>query len=237
VGSIGRAISDLVVSSRKGRETLTAVDREVARVAAMSDRLAEASRVIGDLASRTNLLAMNAAIEAAHAGASGRGFAVVAIEIRKLAESSGDESKRIDGELKAIRESVERVVAHSASAGKAFDEVQSVVERAEAETRKASDAVSLQVEAALAVIDSLGHISERTVSLSKAASDLGKRSEGSASHVGALAALGDRVAEAVKVALEDSARISEGADAASRVAEENKAISGAVRGKLERFRL
>lgn len=237
VGSIGSAVSDLVVSADRGRETLTDVDKEVARVAAMSDRLGEASRVIGELAARTNLLSMNAAIEAAHAGASGLGFAVVAEEIRKLAESSGKESKRINGELKTIRESVDRVVAHSADAGKAFDDVQGVVSRAEANARKASEAVAKQVDAALAVVESLDLIKDRTVALSRTASELGRRSGDSAAQVRDLTVLGERVSSAVENALEDSARISAGADEAARVAEENKQISKEALGKLGRFSL
>ena len=237
VGSIGGAISDLVVSARKGRESLSEVDKEVSRVAAMSDRLAEASRIVGDLAARTNLLAMNAAIEAAHAGEAGRGFAVVAGEVRKLAESSGRESKRIEGELKAIRESVNSVVKLSAGAGASFDQVQGVVNKADTHAKNAAAAVEKQAESALAVIDSLSLIRERTESLSKVASDLGQRSEGSASRVKELAVLGDRVSVAVADALADSERIGSGADEAARVAEENTAIAQVAIGKLGKFEL
>jgi methyl-accepting chemotaxis protein len=237
VGSIGGAISDLVVSARKGRDSLSEVDKEVARVAAMSDRLAEASRIVGDLAARTNLLAMNAAIEAAHAGGAGRGFAVVADEVRKLAESSGKESKRIDGELKAIRESVNLVVRLAAGAGAAFDDVQGVVGVAEGHARNAADAVGKQVDAALTVVDSLNLIRERTETLSRTASELGKRSEDSAVRVEALSSLGDRVAQAASEALGYSERIGVGADEAAAVAEENKEIAKLASAKLERFEL
>lgn len=237
MGAISGAIAELVVSSHKGREALTDVDREVVRVAAMSDRLAEASRIIGDLASRTNLLAMNAAIEAAHAGAAGKGFAVVADEVRKLAESSGEESKRIDGELKAIRESVDRVVALSSGAGASFDEVQNVVAKADIHAKKAADAVGLQAEAALAVVDSLDLIRERTGSLSTTAADLGSRNKEAAQRVEALSLLGNKVSDSVASALAASERIRRGADEAAKVAEENKAIADSALEKLSRFEL
>jgi methyl-accepting chemotaxis protein len=235
VSSIGVAVSDLVVSARRGRETLSEVDREVAGVAAMSDRLAEASRVIGDIAERTNLLAMNAAIEAAHAGASGRGFAVVADEVRKLAESAGAEAKRIDGELAAIRDSVTRVVAQSGAAGVAFDEVQSTVDRAASDSKAASKAVAEQTEAARAVVDALMTIRDRTEALSRAAAELGSRSEECAANVSSLSALSTRTESAAEDALAAAQRISEGADEAARVAEENTAIAEAAVESLDKF--
>ena len=235
VSSIGKAISDLVVSARRGRETLVDVDKDVSKVAAMSDRLAEASRVIADLASRTNLLAMNAAIEAAHAGASGKGFAVVAGEIRNLAESSTEESRRIDRDLSAIRESVQRVVIQTGVAGTAFDTVQTVVDRAELDAKRASDAVAAQAEAALSVIDSLGSIREQTEKLSRTATELGGRSDSAAGQVESLSGESARVVSAVEETLAASARIAEGANEASRVAEENKGITEKALLELAKF--
>jgi len=235
VSSIGKAISDLVVSARRGRETLADVDKDVSKVAAMSDRLAEASRVIADLASRTNLLAMNAAIEAAHAGASGKGFAVVAGEIRNLAESSTEESRRIDSDLSAIRESVQRVVIQTGVAGTAFDTVQTVVDRAELDAKRAAEAVAAQADAALSVIDSLGSIREQTEKLSRTATELGGRSDSAAGQVESLSGESARVVSAVEETLAASARIAEGANEASRVAEENKGITEKALHELEQF--
>lgn len=85
--------------------------------------LMEANKVISKIASETNLLAMNASIEAAHAGDAGRGFSVVADEIHNLSESSSRQSKQIRDELQKIQNSIENVVVSSAEAKNSFQSV------------------------------------------------------------------------------------------------------------------
>lgn len=88
-----------------------------------TDLIAEMIGVINDVASRTNLLAMNAAIEAAHAGASGRGFSVVADEIRKLAEQTAGNAKSIGDTIGRIVNGIEKASAVTKEAGATIMEV------------------------------------------------------------------------------------------------------------------
>ena len=110
----------MTIDGKNGAQTANAV---VQQIAERSDSLLEASVIIQNIASQTNLLAMNAAIEAAHAGETGKGFAVVADEIRKLAEESNAQGKQIGGALKESIEIIRTLIAAGNGAEQIFDKV------------------------------------------------------------------------------------------------------------------
>lgn len=114
---------ELENSTQKGSEDLTTVANFIAQIEQHSSALADTTSMIQKIASQTNLLAMNAAIEAAHAGDVGQGFAVVAAEIRKLAENTAKEAQVISKTLKSIKSLIDNTSSASQEALKQFSEV------------------------------------------------------------------------------------------------------------------
>jgi methyl-accepting chemotaxis protein len=120
-------VKTLRESSEVGRTGLQEVASDIQEIARESEGLLEINSVMENIASQTNLLSMNAAIEAAHAGEAGKGFAVVAEEIRKLAESSSEQSKTIGTVLKKIKNSIDKITGSTDNVLKKFEAIDTSV--------------------------------------------------------------------------------------------------------------
>ncbi len=108
----------------------TMIDQTNSNITGIVKDIGEIGAIVGiinSIAGQTDLLSMNAAIEAAHAGQSGRGFAVVADEIRKLADSTNVNAKRVKTMIQGISRKIEGVVAQSDTSKRAFADVDAEV--------------------------------------------------------------------------------------------------------------
>ena len=114
---------ELVRTARSGGEQLRLTTDVISRVEQSVDKIRGFLTIIDNIAAQTNLLAMNAAIEAAHAGDAGRGFSVVAEEIRKLAEGSGANAASISGMLEEIIADIQNAAKLSHDTIRAFEQI------------------------------------------------------------------------------------------------------------------
>jgi methyl-accepting chemotaxis protein len=137
-------VHTLSEASEAGRGGLQEVSADIAEIARESEGLLEINGVMENIASQTNLLSMNAAIEAAHAGDAGKGFAVVADEIRKLAENSGEQSKTISTVLNKIKESIDKITQSTNAVLLKFDAINNEIQTVTEQELKIQDAMKEQ---------------------------------------------------------------------------------------------
>lgn len=119
----GELAEGLNKTGEQGEASLESLRQAISGVVKKTQEIQEIVQFILDISDRTNLLSMNAAIEAAHAGQSGRGFAVVADEIRKLAETSSRQAQSIKNLVDAIADAAAQTLARSEATGQSFKTV------------------------------------------------------------------------------------------------------------------
>jgi methyl-accepting chemotaxis protein len=146
---------ELSKSSDAGRKTLNSLTEELTHIAEQSAFLEEANSALVNIAAQTNILAMNAAIEAAHAGEAGKGFAVVSGEVRKLAEESNRESNSISQEIKNMRDGIDRIRQVSSKTVETMGSMFTDVKDMQASFNTVNSAVEAQVSNSRQVLDSL----------------------------------------------------------------------------------
>jgi len=149
-------------ASEVGRGGLQEVATDIQEIARESEGLLEINAVMENIASQTNLLSMNAAIEAAHAGEAGKGFAVVADEIRKLAESSSEQSKTIGTVLKKIAESIKKITSSTEDVLTKFEAIDSGVNTVADQEEIIRNAMEEQAEGSKQLLQSAGSLKETT---------------------------------------------------------------------------
>jgi methyl-accepting chemotaxis protein len=137
-------VENLTRASGEGYSALQKVSEEIRTVTQESERLLEINKVIQNIASQTNLLAMNAAIEAAHAGEVGRGFAVVADEIRNLAESSSKQAKTVSEVLKTIKSALDSIGSASVAVLSGFAVIDGAVKTVSEQENNIRDTMETQ---------------------------------------------------------------------------------------------
>jgi methyl-accepting chemotaxis protein len=156
-------VSNLAKASDVGREGLQEVAAIIQGIARDSEGLLEINAVMQNIASQTNLLAMNAAIEAAHAGEAGKGFAVVSDEIRKLAENSSAQSKTISAVLSKIKQSIDKITTATNDVLSKFNVIDRSVKTVAEQEGSIRNAMEEQNTGSKQILDAISKLNDLTV--------------------------------------------------------------------------
>ena len=162
----------LSTATSEGKTTLITSNTVTQKIADESGGLIEASSVIQNIASQTNLLAMNAAIEAAHAGESGKGFAVVADEIRKLAEESSAQGKTITDTLKKLSDDINGLSESSKVVEEKFNAIFQLAENVHGMSADLTAAMREQENGSREVLAAIKNINSVTVEVKNGSEEM-----------------------------------------------------------------
>lgn len=164
--------SSIMKLTQKNQEMVDNIAKSVQTVSENSKKLLEINQVINQVSYQTNLLAMNAAIEAAHAGNAGRGFAVVADEIRKLSETSSKQSKEIGSTLKSMMNYIHDIVQSIQPIIISFGDMTQLVFSTDKLQESIKISVAEQTNKGKEVLKLLAKVNESTIKVKESSLDI-----------------------------------------------------------------
>jgi methyl-accepting chemotaxis protein len=209
------ASAALVAEGNEGKARIDDVGESVSAIVRYSENLGQAAALITEIAGRTNLLAMNAAIEAAHAGDSGKGFAVVSDEIRKLAEQSTAQAKDISADLLRVSGAIDAVRSASVAAVGSFSSILGKSGTLGEAIREMGGSMAEQREGGRQVLEGLARLRDITREIERGSGEMGLGN----------AAILEQVQKLTSV---NAAVVGNNAEMSAGTEEINKAIAGTV---------
>ncbi len=222
LGKTDDVIKTLASATADGKETISGANSVTQKIAEESGSLLEASSVIQHIASQTNLLAMNAAIEAAHAGEAGKGFAVVADEIRKLAEESSAQGKTITATLKTLSGEIEALSASSKTAEEKFNAIFNLAEQVKSMSDSLTEAMHEQENGSKEVLSAIKGINTVTVEVQAGSEEMLKGGESVAEEMKKLDGLTRVITDSMNEMASGAVQISNAVQEVNDISQKNK---------------
>ncbi|AIW89444.1 chemotaxis protein [Treponema sp. OMZ 838] len=230
-------IKNLTGATGDGKATLVTSNTVTQKIAEESGSLLEASSVIQHIASQTNLLAMNAAIEAAHAGEAGKGFAVVADEIRKLAEESSIQGKTITTTLKALSGEIETLSASSKTVEEKFNTIFTLAEQVKEMSTILTESMREQENGSKEVLTAIKNINMVTVEVQAGSEEMLKGGEGVAEEMQKLDSLTRVITDSMNEMAAGAVQISNAVQDVNEITQKNKRSIEKLAEEVAKFKV
>ena len=237
LGKTDEAIQHLTAATGDGKATLVTSNTVTQKIAEESGSLMEASSVIQHIASQTNLLAMNAAIEAAHAGEAGKGFAVVADEIRKLAEESSAQGKTITATLKTLGGEIETLSASSKTVEEKFNAIFTLAEQVKEMSTRLTEAMREQENGSREVLTAIKSINTVTIEVQAGSEEMLKGGEGVAEEMQKLDGLTRVITESMNEMASGAVQINNAVQEVSEITQKNKGAIENLAAEVSKFKV
>ena len=237
LGKTDDVIKSLTTATGDGKATLVTSNTVTQKIAEESGSLMEASSVIQHIASQTNLLAMNAAIEAAHAGEAGKGFAVVADEIRKLAEESSTQGKTITTTLKTLSGEIETLSASSKTVEEKFNAIFTLAEQVKDMSNRLTEAMREQENGSREVLTAIKSINTVTVEVQAGSEEMLKGGEGVAVEMRKLDDLTRVITESMNEMASGAVQISNAVQEVNEISQKNKRSIESLAEEVSKFKV
>jgi len=237
LGKTDEVIKTLTTATGDGKATLVTSNTVTQKIAEESGSLMEASSVIQHIASQTNLLAMNAAIEAAHAGEAGKGFAVVADEIRKLAEDSAAQGKTITTTLKTLSGEIETLSASSKTVEEKFNVIFTLAEQVKEMSDRLTEAMREQENGSREVLTAIKSINTVTIEVQAGSEEMLKGGESVTGEMHKLDELTRIITDSMNEMASGAVQISNAIQEVNEITQKNKRNIGNLTEAVAQFKV